>query len=167
MAYSITFLQPSFSFASMASLLRANSYVPLVFPMGILPLKPLPITLLWVRVSSTPSTWPANVVSSYVKVFKGQIRHCVTSSSLYLHLHSPLVSVGPNNIFLRIFISKGSIFFANFPHFTNFPLVPLLCDYSDNEICVFSLFLHKENPLVSDKHTITKISVYLGYIPII
>jgi hypothetical protein len=167
MVYSITFLQPSFSFASMASLLRANSYLPLVFPTGLLPLKPVPITLLWVRVSSTPSTWPANVVSSDVKMFKGQSRHCFTISSLYLHLHSPLVSVGPNNIFLRIFISKESIFFANIPRFTNFPLVPLLCDYSDNEICVFSLFLHKENPLVSEKHTITKIFVYLDYISII
>jgi len=43
--------------------------------------------------------------------------------------------------------------------------VPLLCDYSDNETSVFSLFLHNENPLVSDKHKITMIFVHLDYVP--
>jgi len=95
---------------------------------------------------STPSTWLATVVSSGVKMFKGQSRHIFTISSLYLNVQSLLACVDPDNIFLGIFISK------KINRFTNFPLVPLLRDYSDNETCVFALFLHKENPLVSETH---------------
>lgn len=73
-----------------------------------------------------------------------------------LNFHSPLASVGPNNIFLRIFISEESIVFANIPRFTNFLLVPLLRDDSDNETCVFSPFSFLVQR--KSKHTITTIN---------
>ena len=80
------------------------------------------------------------------------------TSSSHLTLHSQLASVGPQNIFLGIFISKESMVIATSPRFTDFPLVPLLRDYSGKKTCVFSLFLHKISPLVSDKHTITNVT---------
>ena len=127
--------------------------------MGLLLPRPLLVTLLWVRVSVIHPFY----VASHCSLFRRKNIQGVQSSQLYdllivLNFHSPLASVGPNNIFLRIFISEESIVFANIPRFTNFPLVPLLRDDSDNETCVFSLFMYKENPLVSDKHTITTVN---------